>query len=98
VSVATGFGREKPLQAFRRLARESFEAFEEEVEEGIVDLLARGAAGERIDLEAEGLAPPKRTWTYVVKEQPLEMRPPPRLQATLARNLMNLITGRKRRG
>ncbi len=96
VSVGTGFGRERPMGTYRRLAKESYEAFEREVDEGVAATFESDAVSERgLDLEAAGLAPPRRTWTSIVKEQPLDTRPPPRLPVTLARKLADLLRGKR---
>jgi preprotein translocase subunit SecA len=94
VSIGSSFGRERPLSTFRRLARESFEAFETEVDEGITATFERAdITTTGIDLAAEGLAPPAETWTYVVEEQPLETRARPRFQVTLLKRLVGWLKG-----
>jgi preprotein translocase subunit SecA len=96
ISIGSTFGRERPQQTFQRMARESFETFEEDVDTGIVETFERTKITRRgIDLEAEGLAPPSETWTYVVKEQPLETKPRPRLQATLLKKFVDFFRSKK---
>ncbi len=97
VSFGSSFGRERPQQTFRRMARESFEVFEQEVDGGLIETFERAEVTRRgVDLDAEGLAPPTETWTYVVKEQPLETKPRPRLQAALLKRVVDLFRGKGR--
>ena len=97
ISIGSTFGRESPLATFRRMARESFDAFEEEVDDGIIETFERAEATRSgIDLAAEGLAPPDEIWTYVVKEQPLETKAKPRLPVTMLQSLVNLFKGKKK--
>ncbi len=97
ISIGSSFGRERPLTTFRRLARESFETFEEETDEGIIETFERAELTKRgIDLAAEGLAPPDEIWSYVVKEQPLETKAKPRLPVTMLQSLVNLFKGKKK--
>jgi preprotein translocase subunit SecA len=94
VSIGTGFGRERPLDTFKRLAVESFEQMEEAVDAGILSSFERAELSERgVDLEALGLARPRRTWTYLMKEQPLETRARMRMLPTLLRSLVNRLWG-----
>jgi preprotein translocase subunit SecA len=96
VSIGTGFGRERPLDTFRRLARESFEQMEEEIDEGVIASFERAELSERgVDLRALGLARPRRTWTYLMQEQPIDTQPKLRMVPTLLRSVVDKLFGNK---
>ena len=95
VSIGTAFGRQRPLDTLRRLARDSFEEMEYEIDEGIVDSFENAELSERgVDLQALGLSPPRRTWTYLLEEQPLETKPKLRLVPSLLQSMVNKVFGR----
>jgi preprotein translocase subunit SecA len=94
VSIGTGFGRQKPLDAFRRQARDSYEEMEYEIDEGIVESFERGRFAETgIDVEELGLSPPKKTWTYLTTELPIETQPKLRLVPSLLKSMINKMFG-----
>jgi hypothetical protein len=95
VSIGTAFGRQRPLDTLRRLARDSFEEMEYEIDEGIVESFETAELSEQgVDLGALGLGPPRRTWTYMLEEQPLETKPKLRLVPNLLQSVVNKLFGR----
>jgi preprotein translocase subunit SecA len=99
LSSPSRFAREGPLATFRRLAEESYETWEREAEERLVSAFLGAEIEERgVDLAALGLAPPARIWTSIVEEQPIDLRPPPRLPVTHLRRLERLLAGKRSPG
>ncbi len=97
VAIGTGFGRQRPLDVFRSQARDSFDEMEETVDQHIIESFLEVKIGPRgVDLESLGLAPPKRSWTYLMKEQPIDTQPKLKLLPSVLKSFFDKIGGKGR--